>query len=233
MSSTINYIKRMVHTPKIDPKAIRTEEWNIIRRAALEEVYAKTDGHCFYCGEVPSGASRTVDHFLPVEKGGSDNIDNLFPACKSCNSSKGKFTVDEWRTSRRMKIARECYGVPAMTKEAVSWLLDRGFDVFDAVESPELDFWFEDKGFVTPKGSKATGESPEWVKQEALRRVEQHRQEMIQHHIVEEAHRQGVSVEDIKALVHVGDGAFGHSLPSRPECWTALPKPPKQDGERK
>ncbi len=33
-------------------------------------------------------------------------------------------------------------------------------------------------------------------------------------------------------LVHVGDGAFDHSLPSKPECWTYLPKPPKQDGER-
>lgn len=31
-------------------------------------------------------------------------------------------------------------------------------------------------------------------------------------------------------LVHVGDGAFDHSLPSKPECWTNLPKPPKQDG---
>lgn len=202
MNSTVRYIKRMIHTPKIDPQAIRNEEWNIIRCEALEDVYAKTGGRCFYCGETPVGKNAcTVDHFLPVEKGGSDNIDNLFPACKSCNSSKGKFTIEEWRTSRRMKIAREVYDVPVMTKEAIRWLFQRGFDIFDAVGVPELDFWFEGNGYHMPSGSMATGEAPAWVKEEAMRRINQHRQELIQHQIVEEAHRQGVSVEAIKEQV--------------------------------
>jgi hypothetical protein len=33
-------------------------------------------------------------------------------------------------------------------------------------------------------------------------------------------------------LVHVGDGAYDHNLPSPPTEWTNLPKPPKTDGER-
>lgn len=31
-------------------------------------------------------------------------------------------------------------------------------------------------------------------------------------------------------LVHVGDGAFDHSLPANPTCWQRLPSPPKTDG---
>ncbi len=44
---------------------------------------------CFYC-EKPFNEHRkaTLDHILPLAKGGSHTRDNLCAACKSCNSKK-------------------------------------------------------------------------------------------------------------------------------------------------
>jgi 5-methylcytosine-specific restriction endonuclease McrA len=46
------------------------------------------DSCCVYCGD----EANSVDHVIPVEKGGMDNIENLVAACLTCNSSLGTST---------------------------------------------------------------------------------------------------------------------------------------------
>jgi len=42
---------------------------------------------CYYCGQEAS----QVDHVIPIASGGDPmSLDNLVPACKRCNLSKGK-----------------------------------------------------------------------------------------------------------------------------------------------
>ena len=54
------------------------------------EVWDKTGGVCWYCGcQTNPFRDFTVDHMHPVARGGTDDIDNLVPACRSCNSAKG------------------------------------------------------------------------------------------------------------------------------------------------
>lgn len=121
----------------------RTKEWNPIRRKVVHEVQRKTGGHCFYCGTTPIGVQQCVDHFTPTRKGGSDKLENLVPACRSCNSAKGGMMIEEFRMSRRLRLAYG-RGVPPMSNAAAHWLLDKGMDIFDGI--PPVVFWFEREG---------------------------------------------------------------------------------------
>lgn len=54
---------------------------------------------CTYC----DGRAESVDHVVPLVRGGTNYEGNLVPACLRCNSSKnGRFLV-EWRTGLRVK----------------------------------------------------------------------------------------------------------------------------------
>lgn len=43
---------------------------------------------CFYCGRERVGWQRTVDHRVPLSKGGRHDRANVVPCCRSCNSAK-------------------------------------------------------------------------------------------------------------------------------------------------
>jgi hypothetical protein len=51
-----------------------------------QEIRAKHGNRCAYC-EAPD--PKTLDHVVPLSKGGLHTASNVVPACKSCNSRKG------------------------------------------------------------------------------------------------------------------------------------------------
>lgn len=51
---------------------------------------------CQYCFRLISG-KPTIDHIVPLSRGGKHAKGNLVAACKSCNSSKGSKLLPEWR----------------------------------------------------------------------------------------------------------------------------------------
>ncbi len=55
---------------------------------ALCEQYGN---RCLACG---ADGPLTVDHIVPLEQGGSNDITNLQPLCNRCNSRKGTKTID-------------------------------------------------------------------------------------------------------------------------------------------
>lgn len=59
-------------------------------------------GKCFYCGEKKR---LSMDHVVPVSRGGSHGAGNIVPACVSCNASKNSSFVVEWRMRKRMGAA--------------------------------------------------------------------------------------------------------------------------------
>ena len=68
---------------------ITTEEWR--------QVMLSTNFTCSYCGCRLTRNNRSVDHIVPLNKGGEHTVDNLAPACRSCNSSKQDKLLSEWQ----------------------------------------------------------------------------------------------------------------------------------------
>jgi hypothetical protein len=61
-------------------------------------VWAKTAGHCWYCGtRMNPWQDFCVDHVMPRVHGGADTLENLVPCCSLCNERKGTKTVEEFR----------------------------------------------------------------------------------------------------------------------------------------
>lgn len=52
---------------------------------------------CHYCS---SPYPSEVDHVMPFSRGGSDDRENLVPACHRCNMDKSDLTMDEWQAAR-------------------------------------------------------------------------------------------------------------------------------------
>ena len=51
---------------------------------------------CFYCGTHLLPVNRTLDHKVPLSRGGTNTIGNVVPACRSCNQRKTRLTVEEF-----------------------------------------------------------------------------------------------------------------------------------------
>ncbi len=61
------------------------------------ELKADYGGRCAYCG---ARTRLTADHVVPIALGGANSIDNIVPACGSCNSSKNAKPLLVWMWQR-------------------------------------------------------------------------------------------------------------------------------------
>ncbi|NCC65546.1 MAG: HNH endonuclease [Spirochaetia bacterium] len=62
-----------------------------------QAVYSKFGGRCAYTGK-PLESDWQVDHIVPKEQGGTDDIDNLFPALKIVNHYKRCLDNETFKT---------------------------------------------------------------------------------------------------------------------------------------
>lgn len=76
---------------KTDP-GIRPSEWTAIKESF--------NGACAYCG---AKQKMTMDHFIPLSRGGAHSPHNIVPACSGCNTSKhamDPFVFIWWRKNK-------------------------------------------------------------------------------------------------------------------------------------
>ena len=70
---------------------LTAEQWT-----ALKDAW----GGCAYCGETATPLQR--DCVLALSRGGRYTIENIVPACRSCNTSKCNEEVTIWMRRKRL-----------------------------------------------------------------------------------------------------------------------------------
>lgn len=53
-------------------------------------------GICYYCGKRVRPGDLTMDHIVPIIRGGKSRKGNVVPACKECNNKKRHMLPVEW-----------------------------------------------------------------------------------------------------------------------------------------
>lgn len=54
-------------------------------------------GECYYCGNKFKKEELTMDHIVPLIRGGKSTKNNIVPACKKCNNAKKHKLPIEWQ----------------------------------------------------------------------------------------------------------------------------------------
>jgi 5-methylcytosine-specific restriction endonuclease McrA len=69
---------------------------NKVGKTKRKRIYDRDGNCCLKCG---SGEYITIDHILPLSKGGTNRNSNLQTLCKKCNMEKGDKMISYLKTS--------------------------------------------------------------------------------------------------------------------------------------
>jgi 5-methylcytosine-specific restriction enzyme A len=87
-----------------EPFVVETSEAEIRREREKARVLRKSrwwhqklaKGECHYCGRRFPPAELTMDHVVPLIRGGRTTKGNVVPVCKECNTKKKYLLPMEW-----------------------------------------------------------------------------------------------------------------------------------------
>ena len=111
-------------------------------------LHQKYGGHCAYCGVSITLTQMQADHIVPLRRNdseqqlkkwnvtkGSDDLENLNPACARCNKWKGTFSVEEFRAIIASSLTR-------LTRDAPNFRLAEDYGLITRTNYP-VQFYFE------------------------------------------------------------------------------------------
>jgi len=83
-----NVTEEEIKREKAEARKLRASQW-WKRRCA--------DGVCSYCKRKVGSKELTVDHIVPIIRGGKSTKGNVVPVCKECNNKKKYMLPVEWK----------------------------------------------------------------------------------------------------------------------------------------
>jgi len=78
--------KKQVAKERVKARELRKTQWWKMKLA---------EGACHYCGEKFASDLLTMDHVVPLSRGGRSTKGNTVASCKECNTKKKYFTPAE------------------------------------------------------------------------------------------------------------------------------------------
>ncbi len=85
--SDFDVTEETIKREKIKARELRHSQW-------WKRKCAK--GACYYCGRSVVPKELTMDHIVPLSRGGKSTRGNVVPACKECNNKKKYLLPVEW-----------------------------------------------------------------------------------------------------------------------------------------
>jgi 5-methylcytosine-specific restriction endonuclease McrA len=79
--------EEQVKREKARARELRNSQWWKRKRSS---------GTCYYCGGKFRADDLTMDHLIPIIRGGKSVAGNVVPACKECNTKKKYLLPTEW-----------------------------------------------------------------------------------------------------------------------------------------
>lgn len=106
-----------------------------LKKAERQQVYNKCNGHCAYCGCELEYKDMQIDHVTPLRIGGSDELSNMLPACRSCNHYKATFDIEGYRGYLG--------GIPhRLMRDSIPFQVATRFGIVQHIKN-EVTFYFE------------------------------------------------------------------------------------------
>lgn len=80
-------------------KHIKTEKEKArqLRKSGWWKSKIQKESMCYYCEASLSISDATMDHIVPISRGGKTSKGNIAVCCKECNSKKKYYTPVEWQ----------------------------------------------------------------------------------------------------------------------------------------
>jgi 5-methylcytosine-specific restriction enzyme A len=80
--------ERSLKKEKNKARVLRNSQWWKRKRSS---------GTCHYCKNVFLPKELTMDHIIPIARGGKTEKSNVVPCCKECNTKKRQLLPTEWK----------------------------------------------------------------------------------------------------------------------------------------
>ena len=93
-------------------------------RMDITKFKRESDRVCHYCGkQISNKEDLTVDHVIPISKGGENSADNFVIACKACNREKANLNVERYSEFLNIvKIMGETGGILESIEKVINSL---------------------------------------------------------------------------------------------------------------
>ena len=70
-----------------------------LSKIPLDKIYTRDRGICGICGKVVHISKASIDHIVPISKGGAHDFSNVQLAHLKCNLKKGSRSMEEYENT--------------------------------------------------------------------------------------------------------------------------------------